>query len=48
MPMTATKKEALEDVRLSWLRIVYDVRKIFQEKNEYVYIPDLRAGEIEI
>lgn len=31
---------------LSWLRIVDDVRTVFERKNEYVYIPDLRQERV--
>lgn len=38
---TKEQKEALASVRSQWLRIVNDVRTIFQRQKEYIYIPDL-------
>lgn len=41
---SVTAKSGFEQSEsLSWLRTVYDVRKIFEEKDEYVYVPDLRS-----
>ena len=40
-PVNKGKTPAFADVNPIWLRIVNNVRTIFERQNEYIYIPDL-------
>ncbi|MBU0535193.1 hypothetical protein KJ816_03285, partial [Patescibacteria group bacterium] len=42
LPAEARSAEATNSQHTIWLRIVNNVRTIFEEKDEFVYIPDLR------
>ena len=34
---------SMKTIKSLWLRTVNNVRTVFEEKNEYVYVPDLRS-----